>query len=356
MKNLCCLNLEIDAKRQEVMNTLERLQEEAKPLIELFGQAELYKSLKESGNLNKIAYLTANHNVTEGTVKALYLLGKHLYECGDYTRAHEHLAHFREVSTDSELGLNALWGKLATNILMEQWDVALKDLLAVKEFVDARAFANPTLQLQQRTWLLHWALPIFFNSPEARTTLLEMFHHEKTFQAAQTSCPHLLRYIIVASIVAKRRFPKELIKIVDQEAYVYSDPVTKFIETLYGLTDFEGAEAQLALCGPILDNDPYLHHVKTEFLEASRQLIFELFCKLHSCIDTKYVSVLLYPLPLPFYHGYIALLSIDTFPTDIPTPHHPSLTPLYHIFCSPRVFCLSVVYPPSNPSFSVVIS
>jgi translation initiation factor 3 subunit E len=264
------------------------LQTEAAPLVELSTKVDVIKSLRETGNLNKISYLQEHHGITDATLKAFYSLAKHTYECGDYTKASEYLTLFREVSTDSELGNNAIWGKLATNILMEQWDVALKDVQQVKEIVEARAFANPTTQLQQRTWLLHWSLPIFFNSPDSRMTLLEFYHHEKTWQVVQTSCPHLLRYIIVASVISKRRFPKEIVKMVDQESYAYSDPVTKFIETLYGPSDFEGAEAQLQLCASVLDNDPYLNLVKGDFLEASRLLIFELFCKLHSCIDTRY--------------------------------------------------------------------
>jgi len=281
---------EVTQKREEVMATLTKLLGEAAPVIELASKPDVVRSLKESGNLNKMAYLSEHHNVTDAALKAFYALAKHVYECGDYTKAGEYLTLFREMTTDVEMANNAIWGKLATNILMEQWDVALKDVAAVKEIVEARAFANPTTQLQQRTWMLHWLLPLFFNSPESRQQLLEIYQHEKTWQVVQTSCPHLLRYIIVASVISKRRFPKEIVKMVDQESYVYSDPITKFIETLYGPTDFEGAEAQLTLCASVLDNDPYLHLVKNEFLEASRLLIFELFCKLHNCIDTRLLA------------------------------------------------------------------
>ena len=48
--------------------------------------------------------------------------------------------------------------------------------------------------------------------------------------------PWLLRYLAVAIICTKRKrhaVLKELIKLVTQESYHYSDPVTQFIECIY---------------------------------------------------------------------------------------------------------------------------
>lgn len=41
---------------------------------------------------------------------------------------------------------------------------------------------------------------------------------------------------------------KELIKIIQQERYTYSDPVTEFLECLYVNYDFEGAQQKLREC------------------------------------------------------------------------------------------------------------
>jgi translation initiation factor 3 subunit E len=281
---------ELAARKEEVMTKMNQLQVEANSLIELLNKPDTLKALKEAGNLNKLAYLSEHHGVSEGAVKALYALAKCTFECGVYEQANKYLSLVREVSVESEVLQNALWGKLATSILMETWDVALRDLFAIRDTIEARAFSNPTGQLQQRAWLLHWALPIFFNSPDSRMPLLDFFHHERTWQVIQIACPHLLRYIIAGSIVTKRRFPKEIVKMVDQESYTYSDPVTKFVEALYGQTDFETAETHLAQCGPLFDQDPFLHLVKDLFLENCRSLIFELFCKLHNCIDTQLLA------------------------------------------------------------------
>lgn len=303
------------------MSKMEKLKAEAKPLLDVLENAEALKQLKElsgagasssstaaSVAASKLAYLGENFGVTDATVKALYALSKHVYECGNYEASIPYLSLCREVCTDGETLANLLWGKLATSILMERWSDALVDFQALESRIHLIASGqistgsaaaggstassnNPQTQaVQQRAWLLHWSLPIFFNMPESRQTLLEFYQNEKTWQVIQMSCPHLLRYMIVAPIVVKRRFPKDIMKLVDQEAYQYSDPVTKFIETLYAQTDFEMAEQQLGKCAQLFDCDPLLHLVKDDFLNNCRQLIFELYCKLHSCIDTRLLA------------------------------------------------------------------
>jgi translation initiation factor 3 subunit E len=68
--------------------------------------------------------------------------------------------------------------------------------------------------------------------------------------AIQTNAHHLLRYLATAAIVNKRRrnMLKDLIKVIQQEHYTYSDPITEFLECLYVNYDFEGAELKLREC------------------------------------------------------------------------------------------------------------
>ena len=58
----------------------------------------------------------------------------------------------------------------------------MKDLVRLKEFIDADS-NNPTAalrQLQQRTWLIHWSLFVFFRFPNENPetgldALIELF-------------------------------------------------------------------------------------------------------------------------------------------------------------------------------------
>lgn len=62
--------------------------------------------------------------------------------------------------------------------------------------------------------------------------------------ALQTTAQHLLRYLAAAVVVNKRRrnVMKDLIRVIEQESYEYSDPITQFLECLFVRYDFEGAQ------------------------------------------------------------------------------------------------------------------
>jgi translation initiation factor 3 subunit E len=74
--------------------------------------------------------------------------------------------------------------------------VAFDSFNRLKEAVDQTLVDNPLKQLQQRTWLLHWALFIFWNIPEGYSQLVELFLQDRFTVAIQVNAPHLLRYAL----------------------------------------------------------------------------------------------------------------------------------------------------------------
>ena len=88
--------------------------------------------------------------------------------------------------------------------------------------IPTQAFPSPVQQLQQRTWFLHWSLFVFFNHTENRPLLVDYFTHEQYMNVIQTSCPHLLRYLVAAAVMHKSRrrtLLHELVAIIEQEVY-----------------------------------------------------------------------------------------------------------------------------------------
>ena len=85
----------------------------------------------------------------------------------------------RTLATNSDRSLSALWGKLASEILMEQWEVATDDLMKLREIIDSDSFAPILQQLQQRTWLMHWSLYIFFNHDNGRNQIIDLFFQDR---------------------------------------------------------------------------------------------------------------------------------------------------------------------------------
>ncbi|KAF8690456.1 hypothetical protein HU200_040810 [Digitaria exilis] len=111
-------------------------------------------------------------------------------------------------------------------------------------------FSSPLNQLQNRIWLMHWALFIFFNHENGRNGIIDLFFQDRYLNAIQTNAHHLLRYLATAVVVNKRRrnMLKELIKVIQQEQNSYKDPITEFLECLYVNYDFDGAQQKLMEC------------------------------------------------------------------------------------------------------------
>jgi translation initiation factor 3 subunit E len=234
-------------------------------------------------------------------INALYHFGHYQYTLGQYAEAANFLYHFMIFSPSVDLNISAHWGKLASNILTGEWDAALTEVKDLRDAIDnphGTALAKPLTQLQARTWLLHWSLFVFFNLGEGQGCqgLLEMFLSPAYLNTIQTSCPHLLRYLVAAAIIS-RRAPKpagtrssrdhvrDLVRIVQMEEYQYSDPVTGFLKDLFVDFDFERAQQRLSVADSVVRSDFFLSGFADEFVENARWLVSEVFCRIHQRID-----------------------------------------------------------------------
>ncbi|KAL1129289.1 hypothetical protein AAG570_013818 [Ranatra chinensis] len=224
----------------------------------------------------------------------VYKLAKFRYECGNYKHSASYLYFYLLVMPHTDKNyLNVLWGKLASEILLQNWDSALEDLNRLREYIDNNSFASPLHHLQQRAWLIHWSLFVFFNHIKGRDAIIEMFLYRANYlNAIQTMCPHILRYLAAAVIVnhSRRGALKDLVKVIQQESYTYKDPITEFIEHLYVNFDFEGARRKLHECQAVVFNDFFLTGCLEEFLENARLLTFETFCRIHQCISIEMLA------------------------------------------------------------------
>ncbi|KAJ8646295.1 hypothetical protein MRB53_008043 [Persea americana] len=284
-------------RRVEVVARLKSLEESAAPLISFLQNATLVQELRSDKQYN-LQMLNDRFQIGAEQIEALYQYAKFQFECGNYSGAADYLYQYRALCTDSERSLSALWGKLAAEILMQNWDVALEELNRLKEIIDSKNFVSPLNQLQNRIWLMHWSLFIFFNHENGRNGIIDLFFQDRYMNAIQTNAHHLLRYVATAVVVNKRRrnMLKELIKVIQQEQYSYKDPITEFLECLYVNYDFDGAQTKLHECEEVILNDPFLGKrvedssfttvpLRDEFLENARLFIFETYCRMHQCID-----------------------------------------------------------------------
>ena len=62
---------------------------------------------------------------------------------------------------------------------MSSRDVALEDMTKLKELIDANTFAPVLQQMQQRAWLMHWGLYIFFNHENGRNLIVDTLFQDR---------------------------------------------------------------------------------------------------------------------------------------------------------------------------------
>ncbi|KAI4325636.1 hypothetical protein MLD38_031018 [Melastoma candidum] len=284
-------------RRSDVVSRLKSLEEAAAPLVSFLQNPSALHELKADKTYN-LHLLQDRYQIGPEQIEALYQYAKFQFECGNYSGAADYLYQYRALCTNSDRSLSALWGKLAAEILMQNWDIALEELNRLKDIIDSKSFSSPANQVQSRIWLMHWSLFIFFNNDNGRTQIIDLFNQDKYLNAIQTNAPHLLRYLAAAFVVNKRRRPqfKDFIRVVQQEQNSYKDPITEFLACVYVNYDFEGAQKKLRECEEVILNDPFLGKrveegnyttvpLRDEFLENARLFMFETYCRIHRRIE-----------------------------------------------------------------------
>ncbi|ORY67117.1 eukaryotic translation initiation factor 3 subunit E [Pseudomassariella vexata] len=289
---------EFNDLRQKVLSRLEQFEQDTSKITDLLGREDVVTNLR-SDKVANLEFLKKDHDVTIDNVNALYDYGNFQYSCGNYGAAAELLYQFRVLSTDNDKVAAATWGKLASEILTTNWEGAVEEILKVKESIDTKLFNNPLAQLNSRTWLIHWAMFPLFNDDSTRDQILDLFFSPPFINTIQTSCPWILRYLTAAVITGRGRARnsgqyqkqlKDIVRIVKQEAYEYTDPVTDFVRALYIDFDFEDAQRQLTLAEQLLRSDFFLFSTADLFVDSARHLISESYCKIHARIDIKDLS------------------------------------------------------------------
>lgn len=287
-----------DDEKEAVLDEYKVLKSKINELNEHLNQPDFQNASKTMRNSTQLLeYLFTTHGIPESIIDDVYNYAKFNYEIGNYEEAYDWLGKYAQLAPPNHPhALDAIWGRLASAICSEQFDSAHDAMTQLRDNIDQAAGRDGSpgaLQLlQQRTWLLHWSLFIFFNGlSRGKELLIELFLHNPDYtHAVQTMAPWLLRYLtaaVVLSINSRKRktIERDIVKVIEQEEYAYNDPITEFILCLYVKFDFKKAQDYLAECETVLANDFFLRNYTKEFIENARQIIFETFCRIHQCIS-----------------------------------------------------------------------
>ncbi|SJX60431.1 related to eukaryotic initiation factor 3e subunit [Sporisorium reilianum f. sp. reilianum] len=328
---------EIEKQRENAIALNDKLGSEVDLVLNVIQDPSVASALKQDKTQN-LQWLEEKYNLTSEQINALYRYGYFQFNCGNYGDASSYLYHFRVLSTDPVLTMSSHWGKLASDILVGEWEQALAELKLLREQIDSSAahatasYAQPSTSngtahnnddltqeglLKKRAWLLHWALFIFFNHPAGREQLVEMFLSPVYLNTIQTTCWWLLRYVVAALLLSRRttrvylvqqpapatlmasasganvsklspqQAIKDIVNIIDSESYrlAGTDPIVDFLSKLFVDFDFEAAQEQLALAEQVASKDFFLADFKDELVEACRVVVSEAYCRIHSKVD-----------------------------------------------------------------------
>ncbi|KAA3682490.1 translation initiation factor 3 subunit E, partial [Paragonimus westermani] len=308
---------DFSGKRAAVLDRIQSFEVKLEPVKMIFSPETMKEVAQCKNAKDLLSNLETKYNFKTEMLDDLFDAARLFYDIGNYNTASEYLRIVRQLVTPgSKRHLEACWGRLASEILVQNWNEAMDDLERLKEAVDCQGDdrvrfyldilvcssanrmqsfsfkASPQtclMQLQQRTWMLHWSLFVFFNHPQGKEKLIEWFMQNPThLNAIQSLAPHLLRYLTVCVITntdkKKKSLIRDLVYLIQQESYSYRDPVTEFLECLFVKFDFDGTQQRLRTCETVLPNDFFLTGCYEEFIENARLLMFESFCRIHHSV------------------------------------------------------------------------
>lgn len=323
-------------KKEQIIERYTEFATVCKPLIGIKDDEAKLTELRTKGAVTVTDEEGVTTTVDATTLEKLYGYCRFGMDMGNYGGVKSLLLLYRQCITDREKSLAALWGQLAASIrdIEADYQVAAVSWDMLKENVDkARGDGvSHLLVLQQRTFLIHWGLFIFFRIPDAEGSspkspkmawakrLCDMFFPQQAggnrwddslyMTVVRTNCPWILRYISAAVIMQRQRGSKEarqnswrqgrrmsdFVRVLRAESDQYADPITNFLKCLYHDYDLIGAKDMLAKCEAVVRSDFFLHNEIDEenpeqfvkaFMECAREMWLEMFCDVHHKIDLR---------------------------------------------------------------------
>ena len=75
--------------------------------------------------------------------------------------------------------VSAMWGELSCAILNQNFDSAHKELVRLREEIEQASTTSSLMKLQQRSWLIHWSLFVYFNHQNGPDDIINVFLHQQ---------------------------------------------------------------------------------------------------------------------------------------------------------------------------------
>ncbi len=277
---------------QKILDQFDVESEDVTKVRKFFDDAATIAEIKQGNNMT-LEYLSTNHDISAESLQNFYLRSKFEYECGQYSQSEAMLNQYLSVQQPpSGLWLGALWGRLACHMLTSKWEETFSDFQNIKDIIDSKNIP-PVDQIRQRAWLLHWSLFVHTNRADGVDSLADLFAERPYATTMENLCPWLLRYYTAAVILSPSRrssMLKDVLREIREFSYLYSDPITEFLESLYTHFDFDVAQRKLIECQNLIKQDFFLKNFSDKFTHEARVLICEMYCTISKRVDLTMLS------------------------------------------------------------------
>ncbi|KAI5091817.1 eukaryotic translation initiation factor 3 subunit E-B, partial [Silurus meridionalis] len=284
-------------KTAVVMAQLRQLQSEIEPIVKMLEDPETTRQMQSIGflciSIKKQSDFQLFHSKSIG-FPSVAIKDHHVSISSNQRPSHFHRFVFMcQVPSTDRNALSSLLGKLASEILMQNWKAAMEDLTRLRETIDNNVISSPLQSLEQRTWLIHWSLFVFFNHPEGRDNIIDLFLYQPhPNDPADSALPVHVVYLIIkfTPFFCVNSYclhtNVHILKLLNwhvhtSKSYTHKDHITEFVECLYVNFDFDSAQKKP---GRVV-NDFFLVACLKVFIKNAHLFIFETFCRIHQCIS-----------------------------------------------------------------------
>ena len=172
-----------------------------------------YERLSSSPELHYISSTDKDESKesipTESELNTILTYAKFMFEAGQYEESCKALTFYTENSNSSDL--SSSFGLLSSQILSGESSAAIKTIQQIRQAIEESESSSPLFKLQNRTWLIHWAMHAFFQLEDPATHIVDFFF---STQQRETESGRVIRsrdyeYLKVCEIFLKSHYKFE---------------------------------------------------------------------------------------------------------------------------------------------------
>lgn len=271
---------DLETRKASVMTEFESKQSILRPLLHVI-ETDGLDSVK---NLS-LADFCLKYNLPTDVLDVLFEYARLSYQVGDYKTSSDLLKIYRILTSSSETSsvptdrqIRAMWGSIASYIVLEEYTAASELIAKLMEFFDTTTLPKDKFSSgASGLWLLHWALLVLLKSEQPKSLhpeLISMILRDKYFNVVSVSSPYLWRYMSALVLMSEdsSQLPvNEMALLISKDQDASQDPINAFMVDMFVHYNFESAEKRVASFTH--SDDYFLVSHETHLRTAAKSLV-----------------------------------------------------------------------------------